>query len=112
MATTKVFRQTYDNDSIVTPKVKTNIKYSKDFLFCVIMIVISCMLALSTLIFRSTTYATHQTLTKQSIEIQQLKRDNNELSIQISELSSYDRITEKANELGLKLRQENVKVVK
>lgn len=112
MATTKVFKRSYDNNSIVDTNSKTSIKYSKDFLFCAIMVVISCLLALSTLAFRSTAYATHQTLAKQTYEIQQLQKDNNELSIQISELSSYDRITAKANELGLKLQQENVKVVK
>lgn len=112
MTTTKVIRRTYNNHLVASNKTKIGVKYSKDFMFCVIMFVISCSLAVSTLVFRSTTYSVHQTLTKQSVEIQQLQKDNNELSIQISELSSYDRIVDKANELGLKLQQDNIKVVK
>ena len=36
---------------------------------------------------------------------------NTDLSIQVSELSTYERIWEKAEELGLKLNEQNVKVV-
>ena len=36
---------------------------------------------------------------------------NTDLSIQVSELSTYERIWEKAEELGLKLNEQNIKVV-
>ena len=38
-------------------------------------------------------------------------KENTDLSIQVSELSTYERIWEKAEELGLKLNEQNIKVV-
>lgn len=38
-------------------------------------------------------------------------KENTDLSIQVSELSTYDRIFKKAEELGLKMNEQNVKVV-
>jgi cell division protein FtsL len=47
--------------------------------------------------------------TQASIQTQQ--KSNSDLAIQVSELSQYDRIKEKAKELGLELNDQNVKVV-
>ncbi|UII57312.1 cell division protein FtsL [Cytobacillus spongiae] len=47
--------------------------------------------------------------TKASIDVKQ--RENNDLEMQVSELSAYERIKAKAEELGLKLNDNNVKVV-
>jgi cell division protein FtsL len=44
-----------------------------------------------------------------AVGIQQ--KSNSDLSIQVSELSQYDRIKEKAKALGLQLNDQNVKVV-
>ncbi|PLT28089.1 cell division protein FtsL [Peribacillus deserti] len=53
-----------------------------------------------------------------NIDIQQVegsiddqKKVNGDLKVQVSELSTYERIWKKAEELGLKLNQNNVKVV-
>ncbi|MDE3838421.1 cell division protein FtsL [Bacillus methanolicus] len=43
--------------------------------------------------------------------IQEQKKLNNDLEMQVSELSTYERIWEKAKELGLQLNENNVKVV-
>jgi cell division protein FtsL len=40
------------------------------------------------------------------------KKVNNDLEMQVSELSTYERIWEKARDLGLKLNENNVKVVR
>jgi cell division protein FtsL len=40
------------------------------------------------------------------------KKVNNDLKMQVSELSTYERIWEKARDLGLKLNENNVKVVR
>lgn len=48
-------------------------------------------------------------LVESSIEEQQ--KVNSDLEMQISELSTYERIWEKAKELGLTLNENNVKVV-
>ncbi|HWO77856.1 MAG TPA: cell division protein FtsL [Bacillus sp. (in: firmicutes)] len=44
-------------------------------------------------------------------EIIQQERKNQDLENQVSELSRYERIMEKAKELGLKLDENNVKLV-
>ena len=44
-------------------------------------------------------------------QIDTTSKENTDLSIQVSELSTYDRIWKKAEELGLKLNEQNVKVV-
>ncbi|WP_391120804.1 cell division protein FtsL [Psychrobacillus sp. L3] len=44
-------------------------------------------------------------------KIDTTSKENTDLSIQISELSTYDRIWKKAEELGLKINEQNVKVV-
>jgi len=49
----------------------------------------------------------------QTIEqkIEETKKQNTDLSIQVSELSEYERVWDKAQSLGLKLNEKNVKVV-
>jgi len=44
-------------------------------------------------------------------EIDSTVKKNTDLTVQVSELSTYDRIWKKAEELGLKLNEQNVKVV-
>ncbi|MEI4771156.1 cell division protein FtsL [Psychrobacillus sp. FJAT-51614] len=44
-------------------------------------------------------------------QIDNVSKENTDLSIQVSELSTYERIWKKAEELGLKLNEQNVKVV-
>lgn len=44
-------------------------------------------------------------------EIDSTVKKNTDLTLQVNELSTYDRIWKKAEELGLKLNEQNVKVV-
>ena len=44
-------------------------------------------------------------------EIQDITKENVDLKVQVSELSTYERIWEKAKEFGLTLNEKNVKVV-
>lgn len=53
---------------------------------------------------------THEVQTIEN-NISEIKKQNTDLSVQISELSTYERIWAKAKELGLKLDERNVKVV-
>ncbi|WP_174733833.1 cell division protein FtsL [Mesobacillus harenae] len=43
--------------------------------------------------------------------IQEQQKENSDLTMQIGELSTYERIWEKAKQLGLTLNENNVKVV-
>lgn len=49
----------------------------------------------------------------QTIEqsVSEMTKQNSDLSVQVKELSSYERIWAKAKDLGLKLNEHNVKVV-
>ncbi|MGM9951493.1 MAG: cell division protein FtsL [Lysinibacillus sp.] len=44
-------------------------------------------------------------------EVEVVAKQNEDLKVQVSELSTYERIWEKAKELGLTLNEKNVKVV-
>lgn len=44
-------------------------------------------------------------------EISEIENQNGDLKVQVSELSTYERIWEKAKALGLTLNEKNVKVV-
>nr|WP_295971538.1 cell division protein FtsL [uncultured Bacillus sp.] len=56
-------------------------------------------------------YALNKDIEVTKKDIQEQQRINSDLNIQVSELSQYDRIKEKARELGLELNDQNVKVV-
>jgi len=45
-------------------------------------------------------------------EIQEQEKHNNDLYVQVQELSSYERILEKAKEMGFFLNENNVKVIR
>jgi len=45
------------------------------------------------------------------VTIQEQQKSNSDLTIQVNELSQYERIRDKAKELGLELNDQNIKVV-
>jgi cell division protein FtsL len=56
-------------------------------------------------------YEANKQIQQLEAKIQEQKKYNNDLSVQVQELSTYERILEKAKELGLSLNENNVKVV-
>jgi cell division protein FtsL len=56
-------------------------------------------------------YQANIEIQKTEAKIEEQTKLNSDLHVQVEELSTYDRIWEKANELGLKLDQNNVKSV-
>jgi cell division protein FtsL len=56
-------------------------------------------------------YETNLDIQKLEAKIQEQQQVNNDLKVQVKELSTYDRIWAKAKELGLVLNENNVKVV-
>ena len=95
------------------PKKKPDIKFftaGEKFLFIILAVVVASF-AISIL----HTQGEIQTL---SMEIQSIEREitevtnnNVDLKVRVSELSTHERIWEKAEELGLTLNENNVKVV-
>lgn len=56
-------------------------------------------------------YQANMEIQKTEAKIQEQTKLNSDLHVQVEELSTYDRIWEKAKELGLTLDQNNVKSV-
>ncbi|MDQ0155913.1 cell division protein FtsL [Robertmurraya andreesenii] len=56
-------------------------------------------------------YEINKDIQETSAKIQSQERVNADLSMQVEELSTYERIWAKAKELGLNLNENNVKVV-
>jgi cell division protein FtsL len=56
-------------------------------------------------------YEINKDIQETSADIQSQKKVNTDLSMQVEELSTYERIWAKAKELGLNLNENNVKVV-
>jgi cell division protein FtsL len=57
-------------------------------------------------------YEVNKDIVSMEKSIGEQKKVNNDLKMQVSELSTYERIWEKARDLGLKLNENNVKVVR
>ncbi|MBO1510523.1 cell division protein FtsL [Metabacillus bambusae] len=58
-----------------------------------------------------TVYQANIEIQKTEAKIEEQTKLNSDLHVQVEELSTYDRIWEKAKDLGLKLDQNNVKSV-
>src|SRR5690606_32593152 len=69
------------------------------------------MCALLVLQNQATIQATTHEIQTIEHDISEIQKQNTDLSVQISELSTYERIWAKAKELGLKVDKDNVKVV-
>ncbi|ALS78199.1 MULTISPECIES: cell division protein FtsL [Planococcus] len=74
-------------------------------------ITVCIMCALLVLQNQSTIQASTQEIQTIEQSVNEKTKQNTDLSVQVSELSSYERIWSKAKELGLKLNEQNVKVV-
>ncbi|MFC3211206.1 MULTISPECIES: cell division protein FtsL [Planomicrobium] len=69
------------------------------------------MCALLVLQNQATIQATTHEIQTIENDISEIQKQNTDLTVQVSELSTYERIWAKAKELGLKLDEQNVKVV-
>jgi cell division protein FtsL len=56
-------------------------------------------------------YQTNREIQRLEETIQEQKKQNNDLYVEVQQLSAYERILQKAKELGLSLNENNVKVV-
>lgn len=58
-----------------------------------------------------TIYTLNKDIQKTEASVKEQVKVNNDLNVQVSELSRYERIWEKASQLGLTLNENNVKAV-
>ncbi|MCQ6273995.1 cell division protein FtsL [Bacillus sp. V3B] len=73
--------------------------------------VVICFGSVQIISNQSSIYELNKEIQDTQVTIQEQQKLNSDLTVQISELSQYDRIKEKARELGLELNEQNVKVV-
>ena len=83
----------------------------KEKVLYITFVIAITLVAVSILHTRGQIQTTTIEIQKLESEIQGITKENVELKVQVSELSTYDRIWEKAEELGLTLNEKNVKVV-
>lgn len=111
--------QTYIKQPVVNPQpaVQPNRKQSKKlftkgekYLF-VLFIAGLTLFSLMILQTQSAIQSNSQEIRSIEQQIAETKKQNTDLSIQVSELSTYERIWDKAKVLGLELHEKNVKVV-
>ena len=73
--------------------------------------VLVCIGSIQIISNQSAIYGINKDIQDIEVAIGTQQKSNSDLSIQVSELSQYDRIKEKAKALGLELNDQNVKVV-
>lgn len=83
----------------------------KEKVLYITFVIAVALVAVSILHTRGQIQTTTIEIQKLESEIQGIAKENVELKVQVSELSTYERIWEKAEELGLTLNEKNVKVV-
>lgn len=95
----------------VTKSKWVNLRFNELLIYACLII----MVALSAYFFLHTKQEAHAhqaTQAQLTNEISFREKEIDELTTEVTHLSSYDRIYEKANQLGLKMENGNVKVVK
>ncbi|MGV3464270.1 MAG: cell division protein FtsL [Heyndrickxia sp.] len=77
----------------------------------VLFIAFVAIMAVKIISTQAAIYKVNKGIQDQQSSIQSQIKANNDLQTQVSDLSQYDRIKKKAEKLGLKLNENNVKVV-
>lgn len=89
---------------------KGKISFGEVVLLCVLAIAIA-FAGVKIVSNQSAIYETNKSIQQAEAKIDEQVKVNNDLKVEISELSTYERIWKKAAELGLMLNENNVKVV-
>jgi cell division protein FtsL len=89
---------------------KTKVSFGEVILVCVLALAIA-IVGVKIISNQATIYETNKEIQTAEVSIDEQMRVNGDLKEQVSELSTYERIWQKAAELGLTLNENNVKVV-
>ncbi|MBM7692369.1 cell division protein FtsL [Peribacillus deserti] len=89
---------------------KTGITFGEKILLVVFALLVAGA-GIKVIANQSAIYSVNRDIQLVEGSIEDQKKVNGDLKVQVSELSTYERIWKKAAELGLKLNQNNVKVV-
>ncbi|WP_042471683.1 cell division protein FtsL [Bacillus ndiopicus] len=83
----------------------------REKLLYILFLIIVAIMAVAILHTQSKIQTTSMEIQQVEKEVSQIANQNVGLNVQVSELSAYERILKKAQELGLTLNEKNVKVV-
>jgi len=83
----------------------------KEKMLFIAFVVMVAVLAVTILHKQSSIQQTTMEIQEIESQITEIEKQNVDLKVQVSELSTYERIWEKAKALGLTLNEKNVKVV-
>ena len=92
-------------------KNKLNLISFREKVLYVAFVVVVALFAVTILHTQGEIQTTSMEIQKIESEIQEIGKQNVGLKVRVSELSTYERIWEKAKALGLTLNEKNVKVV-
>lgn len=81
----------------------------KLFIFAIVLVIVT--LSMSILHIQGEIQTTSMETQRLEAEVATVQNENVDLKVQVGELSKYERIWKKAQELGLTLNEANVKVV-
>ncbi|KGR92166.1 cell division protein [Ureibacillus massiliensis 4400831 = CIP 108448 = CCUG 49529] len=84
---------------------------TKEKLLYIAFVMVVCVLAVTILHKQSIIQQSTIEIQKIQSQVTDLSNENVDLKVKVAELSTYDRIMEKAKALGLTLNEKNVKVV-
>lgn len=102
--------ETTQPSTSVTIKRKAKITGKEKLLYFALIVVVA-FLAIAILQKQSSIHQTTIEIQQIEKEIETVNKENVDLKVQVDELSTYERIIEKAKALGLTLNEKNVKVV-
>ncbi|MBO1004929.1 cell division protein FtsL [Pseudogracilibacillus auburnensis] len=88
--------------SLITPGEK---------ILAMLLIAFVVVMAVQIISAQASIYEVNKDIQDMKTAIEEQQKMNSDLEMQISDLSSYDRVWSKAKELGLKLDENNVRVV-
>ncbi|MBS4172419.1 cell division protein FtsL [Bacillus sp. FJAT-49736] len=77
----------------------------------ILLVAFISVMAIKVISTQASIYKVNRDIQDLQSSVQSQKKINNDLKTQVSDLSRYDRIKKKAEKLGLKLNENNVKVV-
>ncbi|RHW39740.1 cell division protein FtsL [Lysinibacillus yapensis] len=92
-------------------KKKKSIVTAKEKMIYLAFVVMVAVLAVTVLHKQGSIQQTSYEIQEIESQIAEIEKQNVDLKVQVSELSTYERIWEKAKALGLTLNEKNVKVV-
>ncbi|WP_227395610.1 cell division protein FtsL [Jeotgalibacillus aurantiacus] len=106
----------YKHQTGQVKKVKITRKRSSAFtlgekMIAVIFAAFVCIASLQIITVQAEIYSTNKDIQDLESTIVAQENVNNDLTIQVSQMSTYERVWEKAKELGLTLNESSVKVV-